>query len=68
MVFTLPLENPTLSLFNIQTGIRLGPANTLMINKDTMVVNSDYLPMFFSANGNFYSGEAVFVGIITPHP
>ena len=32
-----------------------------MINKDTMVVNSDYLPMFFSANGN-YSGEAVFVG------
>ncbi len=47
--------------FDIQTGIRLGPANTLMINKDTMVVNSDYLPMFFSANGN-YSGEAVFVG------
>ena len=47
--------------FDIQTGIRLGPANTLMINKDTLVVNSDYLPMFFSANGN-YSGEAVFVG------
>ena len=47
--------------FDIQTGIRLGPKNTLMINKDTIVVNSDYLPMFFSANGN-YSAEAVFVG------
>ena len=53
-----------MGLFNFMThdiAIDLGTANTLIINKDTMVVNSDYLPMFFSANGN-YSGEAVFVG------
>ncbi len=47
--------------FDIQTGIRLGPVNTLIINKDTLVVDLDYLPLFFSASGS-YSGEVVFAG------
>ena len=47
--------------FNIQTGIQLGPLNNVIINKDTLVVQTDYLPLFFSANGNF-SGEVVFAG------
>ena len=47
--------------FNIQTGIQLGPLNNIIINKDTLVVQTDYLPLFFSANGNF-SGEVVFAG------
>ena len=47
--------------FNIKTGIQLGPLNNLIINKDTMAVESDYLPLFFSANGSF-SGEVVFAG------
>ena len=47
--------------FDIKTGIQLGPLNNLILNKDTMIVGSDYLPLFFSANGNF-SGEVVFAG------
>ena len=47
--------------FNIQTGIQLGPLNNVIINKDTLVVQTDYLPLFFSASGNF-SGEVVFAG------
>ena len=47
--------------FDIKTGIQLGPLNNLVINKDTMSIESDYLPLFFSANGNF-SGEVVFAG------
>ena len=47
--------------FNIKTGIQLGSLNNLVINKDTMAVESDYLPLFFSANGSF-SGEVVFAG------
>ena len=47
--------------FNIQTGIQLGSLNNVIINKDTLVVQTDYLPLFFSANGNF-SGEVVFAG------
>jgi len=47
--------------FDIKTGIQLGPLNNLILNKDTMIVGSDYLPIFFSANGNF-SGEVVFAG------
>ena len=47
--------------FDIQTDIRIGNGNYLVINKDTMIIDSDYLPLFFSSNGNF-SGEAVFVG------
>ena len=47
--------------FEIKTGIKLGPLNSLIINKDTMVVQSDYLPLFFSANGSF-SSEVVFAG------
>jgi len=47
--------------FDIKTGLQLGPLNYLVINKDTMDVDSDYLPLFFSANGNF-SGEVVFAG------
>ncbi len=47
--------------FDIKTGIQLGPLNNLIINKDTLTVESDYLPIFFSANGHF-SGEAIFAG------
>ena len=47
--------------FDIQTDIQVGDGNYLVINKDTMIIESDYLPLFFSSNGNF-SGEAVFVG------
>ena len=47
--------------FNIQTGIKLGPLNNVIINKDTLVVQTDYLPLFFSANGNF-SSEVIFAG------
>ena len=47
--------------FDIKTGIRLGKNNVLIINKDTLKVEMDYIPISFSANGRF-SGEAVFVG------
>ena len=47
--------------FDIKTGVQLGPLNNLVINKDTMSIESDYLPLFFSANGSF-SGEVVFAG------
>ena len=47
--------------FDIQTDIQIGDGNYFVINKDTMIINSDYLPLFFSSNGTF-SGEAVFVG------
>ena len=47
--------------FDIQTDIQIGDGNYFVINKDTMIIDSDYLPLFFSSNGNF-SGEAVFAG------
>ena len=47
--------------FDIKTGIRLGNINSLEINKDSLSVETDYLPLFFSANGDF-SGETVFAG------
>ncbi len=47
--------------FDIKTGIRIGKNNVLTINKDTLQVETDYVPISFSANGHF-SGEAVFVG------
>ena len=47
--------------FDIKTGIRLGNINSLEINKDSLSIETDYLPLFFSANGDF-SGETVFAG------
>ena len=55
------LGNSYTQPFDIQTDIQIGDGNYLVINGDTMIVDSDYLPLFFSSNGNF-SGEAVFVG------
>ena len=39
--------------FNIQTGIQLGPLNNVIINKDTLVVQTDYLPSFFQQMETF---------------
>ena len=47
--------------FDIQTGIRLGKQNILMIKNDSLDVGVDYLPAGFSANGVF-SGQTVFAG------
>ncbi len=47
--------------FDIQTGIQLGKENMLVVKKDSLTVSLDYLPLSFSATGNFF-GEAVFAG------
>ena len=47
--------------FDIETGIELGENNFLTINNDSLEVNKDYIPLWFSSNKS-ESSTAVFAG------
>ena len=47
--------------FDIETGIELGENNLLTINNDSLEVNKDYIPLWFSSN-KLESSTAVFAG------
>ena len=47
--------------FDIETGIELGESNFLTINDDSLEINKDYIPLWFSANKT-ESSSAIFAG------
>ena len=47
--------------FNITDGIELGENNSMVINNDPLIINRDYIPLWFSGNGSV-AGSAVFTG------
>lgn len=47
--------------FKVVTGCSLGDSNLLVVNNDTMELDTDYRPMAFSSNASV-SGEVTFVG------
>ena len=57
----IPIKKRDFSKYNFLSLSLIKYKNNVIINKDTLVVQTDYLPLFFSANGNF-SGEVVFAG------
>jgi len=55
------LKNSYIQSFDITTGIDLGTENTLTINGDSLILETDYIPLGFSANTSAV-GNAVFAG------
>ena len=47
--------------FDIETGIKLGKNNSMVINRDTLQVKKDFIPLWFSGNGSV-SSSCVFAG------
>ena len=47
--------------FNITSGIELGDNNSLILNEDSLQIQSDYIPLWFSGNGAV-SAPVVFAG------
>ena len=47
--------------FNITNGIELGENNSLILNEDSLQIQSDYIPLWFSGNGTV-NAPVVFAG------
>lgn len=57
----VPLYHKGFQYFRITDKIINGPANSLILNDNSIKVNTDFAPFAFSQNGSF-SGEIVFAG------
>ena len=51
--------------FDIETGIKLGENNFLTINNDSLEVNKDYIPLWFSSNKSESSTASASVSLVT---